>query len=153
MSYSGQELDQVFKKANPYGIGFVGSCVDCSRPIARYAHVIEFHLEAWQVEHAIPRSRGGTESITNLFPACVSCNQTKGDKLASEFYPVPYLTAPDGLFPMPRTSVPSGVESVSSTPFLDFVREHFPPNLPSGTEYPTSFADFARRQFPNTPFV
>ena len=41
-----------------------------------------------EVEHIIPKSRGGTNRISNLTLACCSCNQTKGNKTAEEFgYP------------------------------------------------------------------
>lgn len=41
-----------------------------------------------EVEHIIPKSRGGTNQISNLTLACNSCNTYKGTKTASEFgYP------------------------------------------------------------------
>jgi 5-methylcytosine-specific restriction endonuclease McrA len=38
-----------------------------------------------QVEHIIPRSRGGSKRISNLTLACQPCNQRKGNKTAAEF--------------------------------------------------------------------
>jgi len=38
-----------------------------------------------EVEHIIPKSRGGTNNISNLTLACNSCNTYKGTKTASEF--------------------------------------------------------------------
>ena len=64
--------------------------------------VREYLLEKWQracaycgitnvpleVEHIIPKSRGGSNRISNLTLACNSCNTSKGSKTASEFgYP------------------------------------------------------------------
>jgi len=41
-----------------------------------------------QVEHIIPKSRGGSNRISNLTISCVSCNLKKGNKTAEEFgYP------------------------------------------------------------------
>lgn len=41
-----------------------------------------------EIEHIIPKSRGGTNRIDNLTIACHSCNQKKGNKTAEEFgYP------------------------------------------------------------------
>ncbi len=34
-----------------------------------------------QLEHKIPRSKGGSDDISNLVPACVDCNLGKGNKL------------------------------------------------------------------------
>lgn len=42
----------------------------------------------FEAEHIVPRSRGGTNRITNLTLACHACNQTKGNQTAEEFgYP------------------------------------------------------------------
>jgi len=41
-----------------------------------------------QVEHIIPKSRGGTDRISNLTLACKTCNVKKGNQTAEEFgYP------------------------------------------------------------------
>jgi len=34
---------------------------------------------AWEVEHSKPKSRGGTDHLNNLYPACISCNREKGN--------------------------------------------------------------------------
>lgn len=41
-----------------------------------------------EIEHIIPKSRGGSNRVDNLCLACRSCNQKKGNKTAEEFgYP------------------------------------------------------------------
>jgi 5-methylcytosine-specific restriction endonuclease McrA len=41
-----------------------------------------------EVEHLVPKSRGGTDRVSNLTIACRKCNLKKGDKTAEEFgYP------------------------------------------------------------------
>ena len=41
-----------------------------------------------EVEHIIPKSRGGTDRVSNLTLACKKCNLKKGDQTAEEFgYP------------------------------------------------------------------
>jgi 5-methylcytosine-specific restriction endonuclease McrA len=41
-----------------------------------------------EIEHIIPKSRGGSNRLSNLTLACHSCNQKKGNRTASEFgYP------------------------------------------------------------------
>jgi 5-methylcytosine-specific restriction endonuclease McrA len=61
--------------------------------------VREYLLEKWQhrcaycgaenvpleVEHIQPRSRGGTDRVSNLCLACVKCNQAKGNRPIEEF--------------------------------------------------------------------
>ncbi len=40
---------------------------------------------ALQVEHIVPRGRGGSDRLDNLTLACAACNQRKGSKTAAEF--------------------------------------------------------------------
>ena len=41
-----------------------------------------------EVEHSVPKSRGGTDRVSNLTLACHACNQAKGSRTAKEFgYP------------------------------------------------------------------
>jgi 5-methylcytosine-specific restriction endonuclease McrA len=39
----------------------------------------------FEVDHILPRSRGGSNRISNLCLACHACNQQKGDQTAAEF--------------------------------------------------------------------
>ena len=39
----------------------------------------------WEVDHILPRSRGGSNRISNLALACHPCNQAKGDCTATEY--------------------------------------------------------------------
>ena len=34
---------------------------------------------AWEIEHSVPRSRGGTDHLNNLYPASISANRAKGN--------------------------------------------------------------------------
>jgi len=38
-----------------------------------------------QVEHIVPKSRGGSKRVSNLTLSCQECNQEKGDRTAAEF--------------------------------------------------------------------
>lgn len=38
-----------------------------------------------EVEHIVPKMRGGSNRVTNLTLACPACNQLKGDRTAQEF--------------------------------------------------------------------
>ena len=43
------------------------------------------------IDHATPLSRGGTNSLDNLIPCCVSCNSKKHDKTLVEFNPLLFV--------------------------------------------------------------
>lgn len=50
-----------------------------------YCHAKDIPL---QIEHIVPRSRGGHHRVTNLTLACPHCNQEKGNQTAAEYgYP------------------------------------------------------------------
>src|SRR5581483_2717145 len=41
--------------------------------------------ERLSADHMTPLSRGGSNDITNIIPACISCNASKRDKTVLEF--------------------------------------------------------------------
>ena len=43
--------------------------------------------ERLQLDHVVPRSRGGSDDPSNLVPACKPCNTSKGAKLLAEWRP------------------------------------------------------------------
>lgn len=45
-----------------------------------------FMEEDLQLEHKIPKSRGGSDNILNLALACDPCNQDKGNMTPEEYY-------------------------------------------------------------------
>jgi 5-methylcytosine-specific restriction endonuclease McrA len=45
------------------------------------------------VDHRIPRSRGGTDGLSNLVFACYACNQRKRDRSEDEFTASAWLAA------------------------------------------------------------
>jgi 5-methylcytosine-specific restriction endonuclease McrA len=47
-----------------------------------YCHQSGVPLE---MEHIVPKSRGGSNRASNLAPACHACNQAKGNRTAAEF--------------------------------------------------------------------
>lgn len=43
-------------------------------------------LKSATKDHRIPRCRGGSDSIKNIVPACLACNQKKGWKTEQEYF-------------------------------------------------------------------
>lgn len=46
---------------------------------------ISYEVKALEVDHIIPRSRGGTDDITNFQALCYSCNAAKGNRDNADF--------------------------------------------------------------------
>ena len=51
-------------------------CVYCLAPLT---------LQEATKDHSTPQSRGGSDSIDNIVPACIVCNQRKGTMTEKEF--------------------------------------------------------------------
>ncbi len=52
-----------------------GRCHLCRAPLD-----FEDYGHTWEVDHSRPKSRGGSDSLRNLRPACVSCNRSKRNR-------------------------------------------------------------------------
>ena len=40
----------------------------------------DFPFKLFEVDHRVPRPRGGTDHLENLQPLCSSCNRINGDR-------------------------------------------------------------------------
>lgn len=79
------ETRMMFTRANPgvrrpgYG-GYWYKCEHCGqwcgRPGREKAYIPE-HMKM-EVDHRIPKYRGGTDDLSNLQPLCRTCNRSKG---------------------------------------------------------------------------
>ena len=74
-----------WRKVRTYG----GACHYCARPWGHHLHK----------DHAVPVSRGGSDALDNLVPACGDCNQAKGALTDREFIAWAEAT---GFFRKPR---------------------------------------------------
>jgi 5-methylcytosine-specific restriction endonuclease McrA len=53
-----------------------------------YCHQQATPTNKWEIDHILPRSRGGSDRVSNLVLSCHHCNSKKGDRTAEEFgYP------------------------------------------------------------------
>jgi hypothetical protein len=60
----------VFKKTK----GHCGYCGDKLEPFGN-----------WEIEHKLPKSRGGSNHINNLLATCIPCNRAKRNRTVEEF--------------------------------------------------------------------
>jgi len=54
-----------------------GHCAYCGKPLDPFV--------GWAIDHAVPRSQDGPDSLWNLFPACRRCNSRKRDRRVEEY--------------------------------------------------------------------
>jgi len=73
MAFDNQTLTRVYKRTSGY-------CHLCHAKLSLKNYGQRGQKGAWQVEHSVPRSKGGSDHLNNLFAACVSCNGDKSNK-------------------------------------------------------------------------
>jgi hypothetical protein len=74
MGYTGEVLSYIYDKNDGY-------CWYCSKKLAFSNHGMLGERGAWEVDHSVPKSRGGTDYLRNLVPACIDCNRQKGTRM------------------------------------------------------------------------
>lgn len=55
-----------------------GRCHICGKKLSFVNYASPGARASWEVEHSNPRARGGTNYLSNLYPACIDCNRSKG---------------------------------------------------------------------------
>jgi HNH endonuclease len=73
MSFDNQILTRIYRRTSGY-------CHLCHTKLSLKNYGQRGKKGAWQVEHSVPRSKGGSDHLNNLFAACVSCNCDKSNK-------------------------------------------------------------------------
>lgn len=64
-------LQKIYEKTD-------GQCHICHKKLAFVNYGRNGCKGAWHIEHSIPKAKGGSDHLNNLFPACVPCNIEKG---------------------------------------------------------------------------
>ena len=68
-----------------------GHCYYCKSPLPENEKLYTPHgtvyleIRRWHIDHILAVTKGGTDRIDNLVPACTSCNLKKHDKTAEDF--------------------------------------------------------------------
>ena len=72
MSYDPETLKRAYARTE-------GRCHICQKKLA-FSNYGQFRRKgAWEIEHSVPRSKGGTDHGNNLYVACIACNRSKGN--------------------------------------------------------------------------
>ena len=78
MKYSDERLWRIFEKTDGY-------CYHCGKKLAWSNYGNTDGRAGWEVDHSVPKSKGGTYHLNNLVPSCIPCNRDKGN-LSSKQY-------------------------------------------------------------------
>lgn len=71
MNFTGDRLSTIFRRTD-------GDCHICGGKLC-FSNYGKFDCRgAWEVEHSNPRCNGGSDRLSNLYPAHISCNRQKG---------------------------------------------------------------------------
>ena len=55
-----------------------GNCHICHKKLSLVNYGKNGLRGAWHVDHSVPKAKGGTNHMNNLYPACIRCNTSKG---------------------------------------------------------------------------
>ncbi len=76
--YTDEQLTEIYDKTGGY-------CRYCKKKLAFTNYGRAGRKGAWEVDHGNPVSRGGTDYLRNLSPACIDCNRDKSDRTAQSY--------------------------------------------------------------------
>lgn len=71
MRYTSEKVTAAYERTN-------GCCHICRARLAfsNYGSPLGSR-GAWEIDHSVPKSKGGSDHGNNLFAACISCNRSK----------------------------------------------------------------------------
>jgi len=70
MSYDKGELRMIYDRTD-------GRCHVCRMKLCFVNYGVTEGRAPWEVDHSVAKARGGSDRISNLLPACPSCNRSK----------------------------------------------------------------------------
>lgn len=71
MAYDVEQLKRIFGKTS-------GRCHICRDQLSFNNYGNPDSRGSWEVEHSVPRAKGGTNHLNNLYASCITCNRSKG---------------------------------------------------------------------------
>lgn len=78
MVFDEDTINNVYDKTEGY-------CYYCGKKLSFKNYGSIGSHGAWEIDHSRPKSKGGTDYLRNLVPACISCNRDKGAKGGSSY--------------------------------------------------------------------
>lgn len=62
-----------------------GYCRYCEKRLSWTNYAVDGARGAWEVDHSVPLALGGTDYLSNLWPACIDCNRDKGTMTGPQY--------------------------------------------------------------------
>ena len=78
MGFDNDAINYVYEKTGGY-------CNYCGKKLSFKNYGKVGIRGAWEIDHSRPKSKGGSDYLRNLVPACISCNRDKGAKGGSAY--------------------------------------------------------------------
>ncbi len=72
MKREDERLRKIFERTD-------GRCHLCRAKLGYGKYGAVGRSGSWEIEHSVPRSKGGTDHLNNLYASCISCNRAKGN--------------------------------------------------------------------------
>jgi hypothetical protein len=70
VGWTDEQLTDIYDRTSGY-------CHLCGKKLAFSNYASHGTKGAWEVEHSVPKACGGTDRLSNLYAACISCNRQK----------------------------------------------------------------------------
>ena len=78
LGFDDETVNDVYEKTDGY-------CYYCGKRLSLKNHGRFGNRGAWEIDHSNPKSKGGTDYLRNLVPACVACNRNKSARRGSSY--------------------------------------------------------------------
>ena len=72
MRWSAEQINWIYQRT-------AGCCHICGSKRSLKNYGSAGSRGSWEVDHSVPKARGGTDRLNNLYVACISCNRRKRD--------------------------------------------------------------------------
>lgn len=78
LGWDNEILNEIYDKTDGY-------CRYCGKKICWKNYGEPGERGAWEVDHSNPRALGGTDRMSNLWPACIECNRDKSTMTGPQY--------------------------------------------------------------------
>ena len=78
MGFSEELKASIFQKTGGY-------CYHCGKKLSWNNYGLLNTKGCWEIDHSLPKSKGGTDHLNNMVPSCIPCNRNKGDLTTRQY--------------------------------------------------------------------